>query len=77
MTAQTQLKKITLRGKTAYYFDSRVFTYQGKVYEIVCSESTGRGVMDVKHTVKSENGNTKEVKMANLVKRLLAEELEI
>ena len=67
------LCKTYLHGKLCYSFDSRFFTYQNKKFEIVASESTGRNAHDVVHLIKSESGQYKEVKMANLLKKLLGE----
>jgi hypothetical protein len=44
----------------------------GKAFEIVGSQSTGRGAHDVTHRIKGDNGY-KEVPMTELIKRLLSE----
>ena len=67
------LESIMLKGKKAYFFTNRFFKYQGKQYEIVSSVSTGRNAHDVVHLIKSESGQYKEVKMQNLLKKLLGE----
>jgi hypothetical protein len=60
-------------GKTVYHFDKRFFTYQSKTFEIVGSESFGKGVMDVVHRIKSESGEMKDVKMKDILKKLLSD----
>ena len=67
------LVKTYLHGKTCYSFTNRFFTYQGKKFEIVGTESTGRGAHDAIHLVKSESGQYKNVTMTNLLKKLLKE----
>jgi len=67
------LCKTKLNGKEVYYLDNRFFTFQGKTFEIVGSETTGKGVMDVVHTLKSESGETKEVTMKAIVDKLLSD----
>ena len=55
-------------GKTDHHhFDTRFFMVGGKEYEIVGTESTGRGAGDVVHRVKGAT-ETKEMKHATLVR---------
>jgi hypothetical protein len=60
-----------INGKKCYGFDDRFFEIQGKKYEIVGSQSTGRGAHDVIHTIKDEEGKYYEIPMEKLLKRLL------
>jgi hypothetical protein len=64
------LEKTMLNGRLCYFFSDRFFEYQGKRFEIVGTESTGRGAMEAIHTIKSESGETKEVTMKRLVEKL-------
>ena len=62
------MKKTLIGGRDVYYFDSRFFEIDGRKYEIIGTESTGRFAMDCKHTVKSlETGRHKEMAMSELV----------
>ena len=67
------LDSTILKGQKVYFFKDRFFEHEGRKFEIVATESTGRGVLDCVHTIKAESGATKEVKMRDLLKKLLAE----
>jgi len=67
------LCKMTLNNRCCYYFDNRFFEFMGKKYEIVGSQSTGRGAHDVTHRIKYPDGKYKEVMMIELIKRLMSE----
>jgi len=64
------------KGVKVYYFGDRFFTYKGKTFEIIGTESTGRGVHDCIHTIRYGK-ETKEVKMTDLLKKLLEENPDI
>ena len=66
------LDSTILKGQKVYFFKDRFFEHEGRKFEIVATESTGRGIYDSVHTVKAESGATKEVSMKNLLKKLLA-----
>jgi hypothetical protein len=61
-----------LNGRKIWCFDSPLFTYQGKEYQIVGTEITGRGAYDCIHRIRCGT-SVKEVPMERLVKMLLAE----
>ena len=67
------LDSTILKGEKVFFFNDRFFEHEGRKYEIIETISTGRGIYDCTHTVKAESGATKEVKMKDLLKKLLHE----
>lgn len=62
------MKKTYLAGRAAYYFESRFFELDGRAFEIIGTRSSGLGVHDAIHTVKSlQTGARKDIAMADLI----------
>lgn len=67
MSAQSIIASCTLRGSVVRYLERMEYTIQGRLFRIVGTESTGRGVYDCIDTVKNDRGEYREFRRMELI----------
>lgn len=65
------LRKMLIKEKVCYYFDSRFFEVDGRKFEIIGSRSTGLGAHAVIHDIRDmETGMVFERSMVKIIDKL-------